>query len=382
VLVLFSIYLIRAERLKQRSIQAEEELLQEQIKAETVFSSLGDNIIIQDRDYRVIYQNAVNREAFGDRKGQYCYKVYEGLDHICPGCPVELSYQDGGIHKIEKEVQTPGGLRNMELTASPLRNKDGEIVAGIKVVRDITERRRLEGQLRQVQKMDAIGTLTSGISHEFNNLLTSIIGFSELLLETAKGQEEQRYLEAIYSSGKRAEQLTRGLLAFSRKQIANRRPVQLNTIVRDLIPLLENITGVDISIRLELSGEDPVITADRNQVEQVIINMINNARDAIDGAGEITIATAPVVVDADFAAEHGSGKEGDRLCLLSIKDNGPGMDGDTREKIFEPFFTTKEVGKGTGLGLSIAFGIVTQHGGLMDVISAPGEGTEFRIYMS
>ena len=381
VLIMISYYLVRSERVERRRHQAEDELVQEQIKAETVFSSMGDNIIIQDLDYKVIYQNAINRDIYGDRRGEFCYKVYEGLDHVCPNCPVELTYRDGGIHKDEKEVMTPKGPVSFELTASPLRNPAGEIVAGIKVVRDITERRKLEGQLRHVQKMDAIGTLTSGISHEFNNLLTSIIGFSELLMEMETGEEKRRYLEAIFTSGKRAEQLTRGLLAFSRKQIADRAPVLLNDIVRGLVPLMENMTGVDISLRLELSEEELVITADRNQIEQVIINITANGRDAIDGTGEIVITTAPVILDQEFTDRHGFGKEGDRLCLLSIRDNGSGMDSDTKEKIFEPFFTTKDVGKGTGLGLSIAYGIVTQHGGFMEVISAPGDGSEFRMYL-
>jgi signal transduction histidine kinase len=381
VLVLLSFYLLREERLQKLKARAEDELAQEQIKAETVFSSMGDNIIIQDRDYRVVYQNAVNREVYGDRKGEYCYSVYEGIDHVCPDCPVELTYRDGGIHKVEKEVATQAGPVNLEITASPLKNSAGEIVAGIKVVRDITEKRRLEDQLRHAQKMEAIGTLTSGISHEFNNLLTSIIGFSELLLEMVSDAEQRRYLEAIYSSGKRAEQLTRGLLAYSRKQIADRKQVSLNAIVSDLLPLLENITGIDISLRIGFSREEVVITADRSQMEQVIINIISNARDAMEGRGEIAIATARVVVDAEFADRHGLGNKGDSLCMLSIKDNGPGMDSDTVERIFEPFFTTKDVGKGTGLGLSIAYGIVVQHGGALDVISAPGQGTEFRIYL-
>jgi len=383
VLVLISYYLVRAERIEQLRAKAEGELVQEQIKAETVFSSMGDNIIIQNRDYKVIYQNALNREIYGDRKGEYCYKVYEGLDHVCPDCPVELTYMDGAIHKTEKVVDTPKGQMNFELTATPLRNPAGEIIAGIKVVRDISDRRRLEDQLRHAQKMEAIGTLTSGISHEFNNLLTSIIGFSELLLETAGGgTEERRYLEAIYNSGRKAESLTRGLLAYSRKQITDRTPVSLNSIIRDLMSLVDNITGVDIRVNLELSNEDLVITADRNQIEQVLVNIITNARDAMPEGGELSIATAPITLDSGFVREHGFGNEGERFCLVSIKDTGTGMDPLTMERVFEPFYTTKDVGKGTGLGLSIAFGIVSQHGGYMDVMSTQGKGTEFRIYLA
>jgi len=382
-MIMVSIYLVGAERGKQKRERVEEALIQEQLKAETVFSSLGDNIIIQDRDYRIIYQNAINRDVYGDRKGEFCYKAYEGLDNICPDCPVELTYKDGGIHKTEKEVNTPNGMAYFELTASPLRNSSGDIVAGIKVVRDITEKRKLEEQLRHVQKMEAIGTLTSGISHEFNNLLSSIIGFSEMQLDLEPGDERSRqYTEAIYQSGKRAEALTRGLLAYSRKQIANKNILSINGIIRDIENLMQNVIGSNISMRLDLSEKDLIVHADRNQIEQVLVNIITNARDAMPEGGTLTISTSAVNGDREFVQKHGFGADGEKYCLISIKDTGSGMDAATLDKMFEPFFTTKDVGTGTGLGLSIVYGIVSQHGGVVDVISSPGEGTEFRVYLS
>lgn len=381
-MLMVSFYLVRAERGRQMRVSAEEALVQEQIKAETVFSSLGDNIIVQDRDYRIIYQNSVNRDTFGDHKGEFCYGVYEGLGHICPDCPVELSYRDGGIHKTEKVVKTPKGLLHLELTASPLRNPEGQIVAGIKVVRDITDRKRLEEQLRHVQKMEAIGTLTSGISHEFNNLLTSITGFSEMLLDMNPEGDSLKYIDAIHKSGKRAEALTRGLLAYSRKQIADRSNVSLNGIIRDIEQMLVNIIGVNIRMRLDLAAEDLTLLADRSQIEQVLVNIITNAGDAMPRGGELTIRTASVLADEAFMQRHGQGSNGDRYCLISVRDTGAGMDSDTVDRMFEPFFTTKDVGSGTGLGLSIVYGIVHQHGGFVDVTSTPGEGTEFNVYLS
>lgn len=382
VMLLVSVYIVRAERSRLHRSRAEEALEEEQIKAEAVFSSMGDNVIIQDRDYKVTYQNLINREMYGDRRGQYCHKVYEGLDHVCPDCPVELTYRDGGIHKTEKEVRTPQGLAHLELTSSPLRNHSGEIVAGIKVVRDITERKALEEQLRHVQKMEALGTLTSGISHEFNNLLSSIIGFSEMLLDKPdKNPARQKYINAIHVSGKKAAVLTKGLLAYSRKQISNRNPVSLNSIVQDMESIMTRVIGTNITVHMDLAPETPDIMADRHQIEQVIVNIITNARDAMPDGGEIFIRTMRATPDELFIQRHGLEPEDGPYSVISIRDTGSGMDKGTQEKIFEPFFTTKDVGEGTGLGLSIAYGIITQHGGLMEVLSTPGMGAEFRVYL-
>lgn len=380
--LLLSVLLTRAERRKILQARAEEDLLSEKLRAETVFSSLGDNIIIQDRDYKVIYQNRINREGFGDKRGEYCYKAYEGRDEICDGCPVELSYVDGGIHKCEKEVRVGDKSIYYELTSSPLRDPTGNIIAGIKLVRDITEKRLLEEQLRHSQKMEAVGTLTSGISHEFNNILTTIVGLSEMLLEQIpEGDEHWRYLDAIYTSGLRAGKLTSGLLAYSRKQITNMRPEPLNGIVRSVEGMLSHVIAVDHGMRVSLSGEEPVVMADRNQIEQVLLNVINNARDAMPTGGHIEISTMSREVNGRRNGRHMSEIKAGRYGLVRIKDSGQGMDSSTVEKIFEPFFTTKPTGHGTGLGLSIVYGIVTQHGGFVDVKTSAGQGTEFMIYL-
>lgn len=183
-------------------------------------------------------------------------------------------------------------------------------------------------------------------------------------------------------SGKRAEVLTKGLLAYSHRQIASKDDVSLNEIIRDIEQMLNKIIGVDIRMRLELADDELVVHADRNQIEQVLLNLINNARDAMPDGGDLLIRTSPILADREFVRIHGFGSEGDRYCLISVKDTGLGMDMDTQERMFEPFFTTKEVGEGTGLGLSIVYGIVTQQGGFIDVTSVPSEGTEVRMYLA
>lgn len=360
---------------------AEKELSREQLKAETIFSALGDNVIIQDLEYRIIYQNALNREVFGNHKGEYCYRIYEGIDSICKDCPVELTYRDGEVHRTEKLVDTPRGPVYFELTSAPLRDSSGKITAGIKVVRDITARRHLEEQLRHSQKMEALGTLTSGISHEFNNVLTSIIGYSELLREELPADSSvRRYAEVIAAASKRAEGLTRGLLAYSRKQITKMSPLSLDLVIEDIRSMLSKIIGVNIQLRLQLAGAGLTIMADRNQLEQSLINVIKNACDAMPDGGELVISTGSIIMDDAFLGSHGFGRQG-TYAMISVQDSGHGMDPEIQKRVFEPFFTTKDVGKGTGLGLSIVYGIVKNHYGYVEIISESGRGTDFRIYL-
>jgi signal transduction histidine kinase len=379
--------LVKAERRRLMQMRAEEELTREQIKAETVFSSLKDNIIIQDREYKIIYQNRINRDLYGDRLGEQCHKVYEGLDVVCPGCPVELGYQDGEVHKQEKEVQTAKGTLWFELTAAPLRNSSGEIVAGVKLVRDITEKRALEQQLRHSQKMEAIGSLASGISHEFNNILTSVIGCSEMLLDhMASDDPNRKYVDVIHSSGKRAEVLTRGLLTFSRKHISNKSEISLTETVRGIDAMLATILGKGVELGIEAPDEDVSVIGDRNQIEQVLINIITNSRDAMpEDGGRITVRVMRAEPSADVLKRLGlnPASADSEVCYacVSVRDTGHGMGTETMQHLFEPFYTTKEVGRGTGLGLSVVYGIVENHGGFIDVRSAPGEGTEFLVYL-
>ena len=372
----------KSEDIRTIRKQAEADLTQEKLKFETIIAALGEGISIQAPDYRVLYQNQVHKEFVGgDKKGQYCYRAYQGKENLCAGCHLELAFRDGKIHKKEQTRETGQGTLYYEIIASPLKDAEGTVIAGIEVVRDITDRKKIEEQLRHAQKMEAIGTLTGGISHEFNNIMTSIIGFTEFLQEEIPaGDPNRNYIDMILSSARRAANLTQSLLAFSRKQITQQRPLSVNGTVRNVQGIISKLVGERIAFDVALSPDDITVMADPNQLEQTLINLASNARDAMPSGGALTIASERVHLDAPLSAPSGEIPPGD-YALITVKDTGMGMDAHTRGKIFEPFFTTKEVGKGTGLGLAVVIGIIEKNGGHIDVESSPGKGTIFRIYM-
>ncbi|MBN2466569.1 MAG: response regulator [Deltaproteobacteria bacterium] len=243
------------------------------------------------------------------------------------------------------------------------------------------EKEQLAEQLRHAQKMEAVGTLAGGIAHDFNNILTAIIGFGSLIkMKIDKGNPLRIHVDQILASGERAAYLTQRLLAFSRKQIINPRPLDLNAGIRNLKNLLTRLIREDIELKLLLSNEDLIVKADSGQIDQVLMNLVTNARDAMPEGGTLTIATASVELTQNSLEPDGDGTPG-RYAAFSVTDTGIGMDDKTRERIFDPFFTTKEIGHGTGLGLSMVYGIIKQHGGLIDVVSSPGKGATFKILL-
>lgn len=264
----------------------------------------------------------------------------------------------------------------------------GKAIATQGIFRDVTERKRaeaerarLEAQLLHVQKMEAIGTLTGGIAHEFNNIMTVVIGYSEFLQEGMESDNPLRtYVNLIQASAIRATHLTQSLLAYSRKQAINPKPVKLSEAVRNVGRLLARLIGENIQLEIGTTDDEISIMADAGQMEQVLINLATNARDAMPNGGALTIRTARTMLDDSFVKTHAYVKPG-HYAELSVKDTGIGMDDKTKQRIFEPFFTTKEMGKGTGLGLAMVYGIIKQHGGYIDVFSEPGKGTTFKIYL-
>ncbi len=244
------------------------------------------------------------------------------------------------------------------------------------------EKELLQAQFLQSQKMEAIGHLAGGIAHDFNNILTAIIGYSTLLQQKMKEDDPMRSMvNSVISSAERAANLTQELLAFSRKQIINPKPVEINDLVKNMEKLLLRLIGEDIEFRTILSEQQLWVVADRGQLEQVIMNLITNARDAMPGGGILSIETATVEITRRQMDEQRDVIRPGRYAVISISDTGTGMDEETKEHIFEPFYTTKDVGKGTGLGLSVVYGIVKQHNGHIKVYSEKGHGTTFRIYL-
>jgi two-component system cell cycle sensor histidine kinase/response regulator CckA len=292
-----------------------------------------------------------------------------------------------------RRLREDGEVRNLE---AGFRRKDGSILTGLmsareievdgepcilSITRDITERTRLEEQLRQAQKMEAVGRLAGGIAHDFNNLLTAIIGYSDVLLSRLQPEDPSaEELKAIQKAGESAAALTRQLLAFSRKQVLDLRPTSLNDLVTHLEGMLRRILGANVALETRLEPELWTVRADGNQIQQVLMNLAINARDAMPGGGTLAIRTRNALVESHRHSRPPDCPPGP-YALLSVSDTGHGMDQDTARMIFEPFFTTKGVGKGTGLGLSMAHGIVRQSGGYIEVETAKNRGTTFHVYL-
>lgn len=285
------------------------------------------------------------------------------------------------VSEQELEITRKDGKRIILSVSGVPLYRQGKITSLVGTAEDITERKRLEEQLRHAQKMEALGTLTGGISHEFNNILQAIIGYGEIL-ENALDKDNplRTHADAILSSAQRAADLIKGLLAYSRKQVIQQKLFSLNEIMKRVEGLLSRFIGEDIDLRIMLTDDDLLVNVDSNQIEQALMNLVTNAKDAMPDGGTLTIRTDSVVIDDEFINTHGYGDKG-IYALISVRDTGIGMDERTRDNIFEPFFTTKGVGKGTGLGLSTVYGIVKGHNGYIDVSSVPGGGTTFNIYI-
>ncbi|WP_129125478.1 PAS domain S-box protein [Geomonas oryzae] len=266
-------------------------------------------------------------------------------------------------------------------TISPIRNASGAISHYMAFMENIGERKKLEEQLRQAQKMEAVGQLAGGVAHDFNNILTVIMGFGQLLQHSLpEGDPMLENMEQILDAADRATHLTKSLLAFSRKQVMVMQQVELNELARRHSKFLMRIIGEDVALKADFSEVPLPVMADSGQLEQVLMNLATNARDAMPGGGELSIKTAAVTLDNEFHRLHGYGVPG-RYALVTVADTGGGMDAETQRKIFEPFFTTKLPGRGTGLGLSIVYGIIKQHGGYITISSQKGFGTTFSIYL-
>ena len=273
-----------------------------------------------------------------------------------------------------------GSLYEEDATISPVRDSSGKVVSFVGVMRDVTQLLSLEKQVRMAQKMEAVGTLAGGIAHDFNNALTGIVGFGELLRMRMAGDEQALHdLDEIMRCAERAATLTRQLLTFARRQVIEPVHLNLSALVADLMKLIGKVVGEHIEVKTSLGKNVPTIHADRGQVEQVVMNLCLNARDAMPEGGRLLVETGDVVLEEEDVRRNPYMKTG-RYALLTVSDTGVGMDETTRSRVFEPFFTTKGPDKGTGLGLAMVYGIVKQHGGYIHLYSEPGKGTAFKVY--
>jgi PAS domain S-box-containing protein len=288
-----------------------------------------------------------------------------------------LEHQEETVYLADKKAW-------LSFSIDPIRDDKGQTQGGVFTMRDITARitaeetqRKLQAELLQIQKMESIGNLAGGVAHDFNNILSAIIGFSQLaLMKLPEDHPAADHLRIIYESGERAASLTRQLLAFSRKQVLEVKVVNLNTIIENVVKMLRRVIGENIILDLDLQSPIKNILADPGQIEQVLMNLLVNARDAMPSGGRVKVETSEVCVQEELDQKVTPGF----YVMLSVVDTGTGMSREVQERIFEPFFTTKEVGKGTGLGLSTVYGIVKQHDGHITVHSEKGQGTTFKIY--
>jgi len=293
----------------------------------------------------------------------------------------ELLARKGGSRSTGQNLTKDGRVITCEWSNTLLVDEAGRILGVASFVQDVTERIALEAKFRQAQKMEAIGRLAGGVAHDFNNLLTIINGYSAMQLErTAPSDSVHHEAEQIKQAGDRAAALTRQLLAFSRHQVLQPQQVNLNDIVRNIDKMLRRLIGEDVEVLTVLAPDLGTVNVDPGQVDQVLMNVVVNARDAMPDGGKLTIQTENVELDSDYVGKHEYAKPGS-FILLSVSDSGIGMDAETRARIFEPFFTTKEPGKGTGLGMPMVYGIVKQSGGHIEVDSELSHGTTVKIYL-
>lgn len=354
-------------------------LQNERNKLESIVSAIGHGLTIRDPDYNITYQNQVVEDLFGDRIGEKCYRVYEGEEDICDGCPVKLALEDGQIHTAERAVTMPAGdLAYWENTASPIRDADGKISACLEVNLNVTERKEREASLHQAQRLESLGLLAGGVAHDFNNLLTPILVLAGCALdETGDLDPRQADLAGILHAAERARDLTKQLLAFSRNQVLEMKTVGLGEVIQEHKKSLDRLVREDIEIEVHTKAKESYIRADPSRLGQVLLNLAINGQDAMPDGGTLSIEVSELSIDETVEDEQ---HEPGPYVTLTIADTGEGMDDETAAKVFDPFYSTKEVGKGTGLGLATVHGIVQQHGGWIEVKTAPGRGTAFELY--
>ncbi|HEY6012035.1 MAG TPA: PAS domain-containing protein, partial [Nitrospirota bacterium] len=342
----------------------------------STFDSISDSIMILDKDFRILRCNKAAAALIGkpleEVLGRRCWEfMHEGRS--ADECPVRRMLQTG--RRQSGILQAAG--RTCLVTADPMFTATGEIGQIVHTIRDISEQEKLESQLHQAQKMEAIGALAGGIAHDFNNVLTAIVGFASILRsKVGKDDPLRQYVEPILTSTERATALTKSLLSFSRKEAVVMKPADINEIIRGFQKILARLIGEDIEFAVKESADSLCVQADKGQIEQVLMNLVTNARDAMPRGGRLSISTDRIV----FEKENGDLKAG-VYAMIAVSDTGSGIDKEAQEHIFEPFYTTKETGKGTGLGLSIVYGIIKKHNGSVHVYSEQGLGTTFKIFI-
>jgi PAS domain S-box-containing protein len=380
-------YIVSSEDITERT-RSQEILTESEETLRALVNATRETLLLIDTSGTVLVANDVVAErlgmTLGDLVGSCLY------DHFPPDVAERRRENYARVASTGKSIRFTDTMREklFDNYAYPVLSPDGAVTRVAIFAHDITERARaeeekahLESQLRQSQKMEAIGTLAGGIAHDFNNILTAIIGYGSLLQMNMEASDPRKiYADHILASSQKAAALTQSLLAFGRKQVIELKARKVSEVIGETEELLKRLLTEDIEFKVIRHDEEMVVKADVTQISQVLMNLVTNARDAMPKGGKLTLEVKAVTLGHEFIQVHGFGEAGD-YAVISVTDTGIGMDHKTREKIFEPFFTTKEVGKGTGLGLSIVYGIIKQHNGYISVTSEKGAGTTFVIYL-
>jgi two-component system, cell cycle sensor histidine kinase and response regulator CckA len=378
---------LREAQDRRQRRQAEQALAQSEARMRTILNSVDEGFIVIDRNYHIL---AANR-AFCDLVnlpeeqviGGLCHQITRQSAQPCSvsglDCPIQHTFDSGGVHAAFQTRQDAAGAeQHLELMSYPIFDASGAVSSAIETFMDVTEKRKLQAQLVQSQKMESVARLAGGVAHDFNNMLGVIIGRAELAMaRMTPDQPLFADLKEIRKAAERSAGLTRQLLAFARKQTVEPMVLDLNETVAAILKMLRPLIGEDIDLVWRPAASLAPVKIDPSQVDQILANLCINARDAIVGVGQISIQTAMAALGPG-SSKHPDFAPGEYV-LLTVSDDGGGIDPQNLDNIFEPFYTTKEVGRGTGLGLATVYGIVKQNNGFIDVDSKPGRGTTFRI---
>lgn len=368
--------------------EAEKELKKEKEFSEKIIMSSEDGIVAIDKSYQITLWNDGMQKITGLTKDDVLNKnvleLFSFLTQLDEDKKIKNVIDKGEVIKskdVAFDIPQTNKHGFYDGIYFPIRESNGEIIGGVGIIREITQAKELEEQLRQTQKMESLGHLAGGIAHDFNNLLTAILGYSQILLETSLDEKTiKSHIKEIHTAGQRGSELTKQLLAFSRKQKIEPKIINLNSLSLGMEKMLNQLLFENIELEFQLQNSDSFTKADPNQMEQVLLNLVVNARDAMPEGGKITISTKSITFSENSPKKPTNLNPGAYL-ELSIKDTGEGIPEEIKKNIFEPFFTTKEEGKGTGMGLATVYGIITQNNGDIVIESSKGKGTTFYIYL-
>jgi signal transduction histidine kinase/ActR/RegA family two-component response regulator len=359
-----------------------ENLLQvERDRFKTILETNPCGIYIVDQQHNIEYINPVIKKEFGPVDDRKCYEYFHDRTELCPWCKNDEVFAGKSVWW---EWYSKKNNRYYDLFDTPIKNSDGSI-SKFEIFYDITERKQLEDNLQQSQKMEAVGTLSGGIAHNFNNILGSIMGYTELVIDEIPEnlQEDsliRQNLNEVMKASRRASDLVRQILSFSRKSVGDKRPLNMNLVLNDAMKMLRSTIRTAIDIRQNISCPLDTVTGNKVEINQVIINLCINAEQAmLETGGVIEVSLENIDLKPEEVTKYRDDIQPGTYVQLTVSDTGPGIDRKIIDKVFEPFFTTKDVGKGTGMGLSAVHGIVTNYNGTITVESEPGKGTTFKV---